>query len=233
MSLKMCALAVLLVMGMTSCLKTDDSLNVGVKYPYVLQNSDGTFTPQVRLLGNGLASASVNVAGKNFAFTKVNDLTWELTNSSYLPAERLDSIPANYYPLTVIGLNGKTETLGLGFQTTKRMSSVELTTLEYLPSEKKINVELADSVQNATAYFLMIKEPTGVTYPEFFMWTPYGNGYKLELTGDKKLSATVSVPYLGTETYRFAVGASYNSNYASVVRISEKTITVTNEKQVE
>ncbi len=232
MSLKMCALVALFVVGMSSCLKPDDSLNVGV-YAYVLQNSDGTFTPQVRLSGNNLASASVNVAGMNFAFTKVDDWTWELSNGSYFPLGRLDTIPANIYMLTVSGLNGKTETFGLGFQTTKRMSSVELTTLEYVPSEKKINVELADSVQNATAYFLMITAPTGKDFPKFLMWTPYGDGYKLELTGDKKLSATVSVPYLGTGTYRFAVGASYNSNYAPVFRISEKTITVTNEKQVE
>lgn len=232
MSLKMCALAALFVVGMSSCLKPDDSLNVGVPYCYALQNSDGTFTPQVRLSGNNLASASVNVAGKNFAFVKVNDLIWELSNSSYFPTEGLDSIPANYYPLTVTGLNGKSESYGIGLQTNKRMSPVNLTTLEYVADEdenkKVIKVELADSVLNANAYFLMITAPTGKDFPKFFMWTPMGDK-QLELTGDKKLSATVSVPYLGTGTYRFAVGA----NYGLVFRISEKTITVENEKQVE
>lgn len=231
MSLKMCALAALFVVGMSSCLKTSDSLTVNVPCWYALQNSDGTFTPQVRLSGNNLASASVNVAGKNFAFTKVNDLTWELTSSSYFPAEGLDSIPADYYTLTVTGLNGKSESYGIGFQAQKQMAPVNLTTLEYVPSEKNIKVELADSVQHATAYFLMITAPTGKDFPKFFMWTAISN--KLELTGDKKLSATVSVPNLGSETYRFAVGASYDSNYCPVVRISEKTITVENEKQVE
>ena len=228
MSLKMCALVVLLVVGMSSCLKMNDSFNMYVQYSYALQNDNGKFTPQVRLVGNDLESVSVNITGKNFAFRKLNDFTWELTDNFFFPLEELDSIPAGYYVLTANGLNGKSESLGLGFlEVKKKMSSVDLTTLEY--SEKNLKVELADSVQNATVYYLMIKIPTATNSSTYAMWMPYS---KLDLTGDsgeKKLSATVSISNLGTEKYRFAVGASYGS----AIRISEKTIAVENEKQVE
>ncbi len=71
-NLKFLAVIVLLLAGMSSCLKKDDSLSIYVQYPYILQNSNGTFSPQIRLLGNDLQSASINVAGRNFTFKHIN-----------------------------------------------------------------------------------------------------------------------------------------------------------------
>ena len=50
--LKLLALSVLLVLGMSSCLKTDDSLNLYLQYPYILQNSYGEYVPQMRITGS-------------------------------------------------------------------------------------------------------------------------------------------------------------------------------------
>ncbi|MDE6452045.1 MAG: hypothetical protein K2L23_07145 [Odoribacter sp.] len=220
--LKWLGVIALLVLGMSSCLKKDDSLNIYVQYPYLLQNDNGTFTPQIRLLGNDLQAASINVAGKNFNFAPVAGVVWELTGSIYAPLGELDSVPAGYYTVVATGLNGKTANLSILFpEAKKEIAPVELNVLEYLPEEKKIRIELTDSVQNAKAYHLMIKVPTGsmTSMNTYTMWVPYAD---LTLTGDQKLSATVSVPNLGNERYRFAVGASYGAT----IRISTKNIYV-------
>lgn len=220
--LKWLGVMALLVLGMNSCLKKNDSLNIYVQYPYILQNNNGTFTPQMRLLGNDLQSAYVNVAGRNFNFTSVAGVVWELTGNLYAPLGELDSVPAGYYTVMATGLDGKTASVSVAFPEAKeKIEPVELNVFEYLPAEKQIQIELADSVQNAKAYHLMVKVPTGsmTSSSSYTMWIPYAD---LTLTGDKKLAATVSVPNLGNERYRFAVGASYGAT----LRISSETIYV-------
>ncbi len=220
-NLKFLAVIVLLLAVMSSCLKKDDSLSIYVQYPYILQNSNGTFSPQIRLLGNDLQSASINVAGRNFTFKHINGVVWELTDSYYAPLGELDSIPAGYYALTATALNGKTASVTVGLsEAKKKIGDVKLAKLEYAADEKVIHVELTDSVQNANAYYLMIKLPSGsATTNTFAMWTPYSS---LSLTGDRKLSASVPVPDLENGKYRFAVGAGYGS----VCRISEQDIII-------
>lgn len=220
-NLKLGAVIALLLVGMSSCLKNDDSLSIYVQYPYILQNSNGTFTPQIRLYGNDLQSASINVAGKSFNFASLNGFVWELTDSYYAPLPELDSVPSGYYTLTATGLDGKTGNLTVGYaEAKKKIADVSLAKLEYVANEKVINVELADSVQNASVYYLMVKVPSGSnTTTTFAMWTPYSS---FSLSGDKKLSATVPVSNLEEGKYRFAVGAGYGSTF----RISDHYITV-------
>lgn len=220
-NLKWWAVVALLVLGMSACLKNDDSVNVYVQYPYILQNNDGTFTPQIRLYGNDLQSASIHVAGKNFAFTSLNGYVWELTDSFYAPLGGLDSIPTGYYALTATSMDGKTGNLTVGFaEASKKIGEVDLTRLEYSADDKAIHVELADSVVNASVYYLMIKVPSGSsTTTTFSMWIPYTS---LTLSGDRKLSANVSVSNLEAGKYRFAVGA----NYGSTFRISNQYVSV-------
>ena len=134
-NLKFLAVIVLLLAGMSSCLKKDDSLSIYVQYPYILQNSNGTFSPQIRLLGNDLQSASINVAGRNFTFKHINGVVWELTDSYYAPLGELDSIPAGYYALTATALNGKTASVTVGLsEAKKKIGDVKLAKLEYAAS---------------------------------------------------------------------------------------------------
>lgn len=215
--LKLWALALLLGVGMTSCLKSDDSLRVYVQCSYILQNSGGTFTPQVRLIGEELQGATLNMEGRNFKFTEVTNMVWELTNSFYSPLAELDSVSAGYYGVTATNMEGKTTSASLLFdKSKKKIGEIELAKFEYLSADKKIEVELQDSVENASLYYLMIKEQTGSTVTPYAMWIPYN---QLKLEGDKKLSATVSLSGLTSGKFRFAVGAAYGSTF----RISRDT----------
>lgn len=215
MNLKLWAVIVLLLLGMSACLNDDDdSLSIYVQYPYVLQNDNGTFTPQMQLYGYNLKSAFLNVAGERFTFSALNDYTWELPNGLF--TTQLDSIPYGYYTLTATSTDGKAENLTVGFsESKKKIGEINLSKFEYNATNNKIELELADSVQNASAYLLMIKIPVVSTSgsSNYTMWLPYSN---LTLSGDRKLAAEVSLSGLGEGTFPFAVGAGYGST----IRIS-------------
>ena len=87
-NLKLWVAIVLLVGGMSSCMDSEDSLNIYVQFPYTLQNDNGTFTPQVRLYGYDLQSAYLDMAGKRFNFSARNEIAWEIKSDLY--AEQLE-----------------------------------------------------------------------------------------------------------------------------------------------
>lgn len=124
--LKLLALSVLLVLGMSSCLKTDDSLNLYLQYPYILQNSYGEYVPQMRITGSEpLHSASLNLGESTFKFTKLNDYVWEIPADNIF--SQLDTIAAGNYLLTATGTSGKTNSLTLGiFASGKKIGDIGL-----------------------------------------------------------------------------------------------------------
>ena len=218
MNLKLWVVVALLWGGMSSCLDSEDNLRVYVQWPYALQNANGTFTPQVRIIGNDLESAYLNLDGKRFDLTALSDYIWEINHDIY--TGQLDSIPAGYYSLTAVNSAGKSEVVTILFpQSKKKMGEVNLAEFEYDEEKKEIRFELADSVQNASAYYLMVKEPiaaTGLSTATHAMWIPCSAS--LNLTGDRKLSATISLENESLNgEYYFAVGAAYEST----IRLSE------------
>ena len=220
-NLKLWVAIVLLVGGMSSCMDSEDSLNIYVQFPYTLQNDNGTFTPQVRLYGYDLQSAYLDMAGKRFNFSARNEIAWEIKSDLY--AEQLDSIPYGYYTITAMNTTGKTGTLSIGFpESNKKIGEINLSTFEYDADNKKIQIELADSVQNASLYYLMVKQPilsNGGTTSNYSMWIPYSTK-NLTLTGDRKLSAEVELTEIVEGKYYFALGAAYNAT----IKISDYII---------
>ncbi len=219
-NLRLWTIIAILFVGMSACSKDEDSVNVYVQNPYIIQNSDGTFTPQVRLFSYDLASATLNVAGQRYNFKTLENsyFIWELEDPMFLP--KLDSIPEGYYALTATNKGGKSEIFSVGFpEAKKKMGDIELLQFEYAVDSNKIYVELADSVQNATDYYLMIKEPIPNT-SSYAMWVP---SVKLNLNKESNWRSEVSLEGASAGTYYFAVGA----NYGSVIKFSTATITVT------
>lgn len=223
--LKLGVIAAFIVLGMSSCLKHDDSLSIYLQYPYILQDNNGGFVPQMRVqAAEPLASASVVVAGKTFSFSKINDYVLELTDGMYNPLSQLDSVPAGYCTLSATGVNGKTADLTFGLNASVRKIGYIDATITYNEAKSEIDVVLADSVENASAYYLMIKVPTGSSNNPYAMWVPYTD--PLTLTGDNNLSVTVSGinnTKFNSGTYRFALGAGYGST----LRVSHDYVTVT------
>lgn len=208
--LKLWSVAACIVLGMSSCLKHDNSINVVLQYPYLLQTSEGTYIPQMRIqAGDPLSAAKVTVAGKAYSFTKINDYVFEIASSGYLT--ELDTVPAGICELTAVGVNEKTADLTFALSATTKKLGTVVAALTYKESESKIEIELADTVTNATSYYLVLQQPTGSALYPYSMWVPYAD---LTLGGENNLSATVTGINKTTfqaGTYRFAVGASRGS----------------------
>ena len=214
--LKLLALSVLLVLGMSSCLKTDDSLNLYLQYPYILQNSYGEYVPQMRITGSEpLHSASLNLGESTFKFTKLNDYVWEIPADNIF--SQLDTSAAGNYLLTATGTSGKTNSLTLGiFASGKKIGDIDLKQMNYLPAGNEVSIELTDSVKNADSYCLMMK--TYIENVGYTMWVPYNT---FSLSGK---TATMSNVVLEKDIkYRFALGA----RNGSVIRIDDEYLTVT------
>ena len=226
--MKLLIVSACVVLGMSSCLKNEDSLSVYLQTPYLLQTDNETFIPQMRIVGStneALQSASLGLAGETFKFSKINDYILELpTNNIYTSFTELDSVPQSTYVVTITGVSGKTAELSSGFYaTTHKVGTMEGATLEFNREKGEIQVEVADSVENATNYYLMLKVPTGSSLNAYAMWVPYEG---LKLTAGEKLTATVSdvnkTRFAAGTTYRFAIGAGYGS----VIRIGRNEIMV-------
>lgn len=217
--LKLLVLSACIAFGMSSCLKSDNSLNIYVQAPYILQDNYG-YTPQMRIQGSDpMQDVTLIVGSKTFKFTKLNDYFWELQDGIYSSLPQLDTIAAGGYSITAVGVDGKTASAQVGFTATdKKIGTINLAEFEYEASNSQVKIELADSVQNADGYYLMVKTPLNSTYT---MWLPYS---RLNLTGEKNLSAVVNSIQLEKDlAYRFAVGATYGTTF----RISDREIHVT------
>ena len=100
--------AVLLV-GMSSCMDDDNGgSKFYLQYPYMLQNDNGTYTPQIRLLGYDIESAYLTMGEKRFTFKSLQDFMWEIQNQGTYGVS-LDTVPFGYYSVVVNDKNGNTD----------------------------------------------------------------------------------------------------------------------------
>lgn len=219
--LKLCVVAVVLVLGVSSCIKEDDSIPFRFYTPYAIQTDSGQFIPQMRLQSIELKSASLNVDGENFNFKSLTSpsYTWELPSS----LSGLDSISSKSI-VTLIGIDGKVETHQVGFYpTTKEIGDIDVDSLVYNPTTEKISIKLNSKVVNADMCYLMIKSTiTEDSYDGYAMWMP-SFAFSFE---EDELSKTISYAGLNEGTYQFAIGAGYGSFSASVIKIHKKIITI-------
>ena len=205
--LKLCVVAVVLVLGVSSCLKEDDSLQSSVITAYILQSENEKFIPQMRLVSYDglLESASLSIEGKKISFDKLADMNvWELPSSSYFGGGILefDSI-ASAGLVNLVGINGQIETRQVGnFLATKKMGDIS-SSLKYSSSKNELNVTLNALVKDAESYYLMYNTPSSGS--STMMWMPL-----LEL---KKIKGTVLSEDVSFEgllgKYEFALAAVY------------------------
>ena len=221
-NLKWWMFVAVLLMGMNSCIDNDDGgSKFYLQYPYMLQNDNGTYTPQMRLLGYDIESAFLTIGTERFAFKNLSEFIWELPNQG-IYSSSLDSVPFGYYYVVVNDKNGNTERTTVTFYASvKKIGSININKLEYNSETNKLHVSLKTPVQNANYYYLMMKMPVvntaGIAVDET-MWVPYS---RLDLNETNDLTVTVPLSDLSEGTFHFAVAASYETTF----RISE-SITV-------
>lgn len=214
--LKLCVVAVMLVLGVSSCLKEDDSLNIAFDTRYLLQTEEGVFVPQMRLRSAELKSASLSVDGKTFNFKSLTDPSfyWEIPSS----LTGLDLVSSASNTLTLTGIDGKIETHKFAFdEATEKIGEIAVDSLAYDPEENHIYIELDAKVEN-TLYYLMIKSPIGEkTSQDYAMWMPYSFSFE-----EDALSITIPCEKLLAKdvTYRVAIGAGYGS----AIKVGEETV---------
>lgn len=218
--LKLATICAFVVVGMSSCLKTENSLNINMLPLYLLQTDDG-YLPQARLFGSdALKSATLSLEGKTYNFsTRLDNYTMELASDSYMGINALDSISTGIGTVTAVSVEEKTATATFRLSTSnKKVGDIKLAQLKYNDTKGEVEIELADTVQNATNYYLAYKQP--IQSSGYTMWMVK----EITLTGENKLSAKLSEFKLQEGvTFRFAVGASYGTT----LRVSDEYITAT------
>lgn len=157
--LKLLTVSALLVLGMSSCLKSSDpEFQFGASPAYILQTGTGDnakFQPVMRIYAyEAFASTSVKFTPANdkiqagpFIFIDGNNAGEKWLSTSYS-----DSIPNGTYTVTASNQEGKTATLSAIASLNKKLGEIK-STISYTAANG-VKAEW-EKVENATNYYLM------------------------------------------------------------------------------
>lgn len=163
--LKLLTVSALLVLGMSSCLKTSDpEFQFGASPAYILQTGTGDnakFQPVMRIYAyEAFANASVTFTPANdkiqagpFTFIAGNNAGEKWLSTSY-GIGASDSIPNGTYTVTASNQEGKTATLSALASLSKKLGEIE-STISYTAANG-VKAEWK-KVENATNYYLMYR----------------------------------------------------------------------------
>lgn len=153
----------LLIVGMSSCLKTEQEFGIGVYEAYITQINNGSgetmtsrFVPFIRIVGNEpIAEATAKEGLNTYTFTFVAN-----TQNTYMDIDLgymydSDSIPANPFAITAKNAEGTLASTGLSFKDLKKLGAFEVTELKYSVGNG-ITATWTKS-ENATGYCVAVK----------------------------------------------------------------------------
>lgn len=157
--LKLLTASALLMIGMSSCLKSSDpGFQFGVMQPYMMQKGHGdnaTFAPAIRIYAyEPILKAVAEYKGETYSFSAANtDKTVMDMSLGYIYTA--DSIPNGVYTISASNVQGETASLPLTFDIDKRLGELKVTSFTYKASEGiKASWEKTD---NASAYYLLVR----------------------------------------------------------------------------
>lgn len=203
--LKLLTVSALLVLGMSSCLKTSDpEFQFGASPAYILQTGTGDnakFQPVMRIYAyEAFANASVTFKPANdkiqagpFTFIAGNNAGEKWLSTSYGTGAS-DSIPNGTYTVTASNQEGKTATLSALASLSKKLGEIE-STISYTAANG-VKAEWK-KVDNATHYYLMYRTS------DMKGWS-YWSFSKID---EDKLSGTFNENIASGTELRIAVGA--------------------------
>lgn len=205
-NLKLAALSLLFVGGMSSCMDSEDKFSVYPNMAYVLQSGIGEnarFTPAIQLYGNEpIAQAKATFDGNSWSFKKMDETGYFMEIASSYMTSSLDTIPNGYFAITATNAENEVATTQVGFSGDKKLGEVNLTEFTYTASNGNVTAKW-NKVENATSYYLMYRTTNT-------MWLVVS-----QLTAEEKdnvMSATLSGLSLAKDTeYKLVIAASYKS----------------------
>lgn len=217
--LKFIAVAAILVLGMSSCLKNDNKFAIYASPAYVLQEGS-RYQLQIQVQGSEqIKSASASLNGKNYTFSGVEGSQNFLMQINAYSAST-DTISEGLCTVTAYNVEGKSAVSQLQFYSTdKKIGNVTLTKFSYTGADGKITAEW-NKVENAEAYYLLYRITGSSTVFGDNMWLPYA---QLVVTDKENPSATTSIPFTKDGNYEIAIGATYKT----ALRVSDRTLHVT------
>lgn len=213
-NLKLCALALVLTAGMTSCLKTSDpDFGIGADVAYIEQMGTGNgaeFKPVLRIYSNyPLASATCTFSGKTYYFTDV-----PTTVESYYDFMEIDPYMSTPVDTVTSGLcvvqavsaedEPRTASAQISFRLLKPLGEFNVESFEY-DAEKQTVTGIWNKVENATSYALMYRTSPSQT------WAVYMNEFTTR-EENGKLNGTLSLSIESGTSLEVAV-AAVNGSY--------------------
>ena len=194
-NLKLCALALVLTAGMTSCLKTSDPDFMVVPDVYYLQQSG--------------SSATCTFSGKTYYFTDV-----PTTVESYYDFMEIDPYMSTPVDTVTSGLcvvqavsaedEPRTASAQISFRLLKPLGEFNVESFEY-DAEKQTVTGIWNKVENATSYALMYRTSPSQT------WAVYMNEFTTR-EENGKLNGTLSLSIESGTSLEVAV-AAVNGSY--------------------
>lgn len=216
--LKFMAVAAILVLGMSSCLKNDNKFTIYASHAYVLQKGD-RYQLQIQVQGSEpIKSASASLNNKEYTFSAVagtENFVMQINTLSVAP----DTIQDGLCTVTAINAEGEAAVSQLHFyDTDKKIGNIVLTEFSYTGADGKITAKW-NKVENAETYFLLYR--ISDAFPMFgdSMWLPYA---QLAVTDAENPSATASIPFEKGKKYEIAIGATYKTT----LRVSDQILSV-------
>lgn len=224
--LKLLAIGVLLMAGMSSCLKSSDpGFGIAPYLAYIEQDGHGKsarFMPAMQLFGNqpidvSLASPVCKFENNNYMFQAVagsNNTLLELTSSMNPP---VDTVKSWICSITAVSKTEEPEqaSTSFSFRAKKALGEFDVESLAYSGTDSKVTGEWK-KVENAEEYILVYRESSNR------MWLPAAEFIVVEKDGKITANATLSGATKGA-TMDIAVAAS-NGTFWSID--GKKSITV-------
>lgn len=220
--LKFIAVAAILVLGMSSCLKNDKKFVIQAVPAYILQEDNSRYL-RIQLAGSEqMESASASLNGKKYTFSSVEGSQKFLMQIDPYNSLVDSANDESLCTVTAYNAEGKSAVTQLQFSgMDKKIGNVTLTKFSYTGVDGKITAEW-NKVENAEAYYLLYRIKGTSTMFGDNMWLPYA---QLIVTDKENPSATTSIPFAKDVKYEIAIGAIYKT----VLRVSDRTLHVTGE----
>lgn len=218
--LKLMVIATIITLGMSSCLKTENSFVIYPALAYVLQDANDEYQLQIQIYGNEpIASANATFDSKTYSFSAVSGSQnyYMRLNSSY--ALPLDSIAGGICQITASNAEGETAVSQIEFRSTEKViGEVTLTELSYDGDANSVTATW-EKVENAEQYYLLFRERSS-SYLEENMWIPYSEVRYSDKDGN--LTTTLSIPLTKDVNYEIAIGATNGTT----LRVSDRILRV-------
>ena len=200
--LKLLTVSAFIVLGMSSCLKTENKFAIGAFNAYILQEGVGEsarFKPEIQIQGNEpIKSAYATYKGDKYLFSALSGTNnYYMEFDPYMGAKYVDSIPIGTYAITATNADSKVAVTQVTFAGSKRLGNLDVTEFKYTGSTNLFSVKF-NKVENASNYYIVYKASNSNAWQSL--------GRLSTVSGENELLSANLTVNLGEQTFKVAVG---------------------------